>query len=266
MIFNHKTEAICLTKYMNGRDMDEWLKWHIDICHFDHIHIINNDSQFDIKSICEQYNNIVSYEELHGYPRQYATYDDYINNRSTAEWVMPIDDDEYLEISKEFSTVANAIEYYKTQLVDMEMLAIRWKHLFPIKFKTERTCSVLEYCTREHHTLACAFHLFGDRGVKPIIHRTGKIHYLEGVINRGHIPLHDKADFAYGFDGRKIVKNAFDQLPQNTDNEKIRLIHCRYKGYSEYVNKYILNEGIQISDKVPHKKQFMFNYLLPTLD
>lgn len=266
MIFTHSTDAVCLTKYMNERDMHEWLKWHIDICHFDHIHIIDNDSNFDIKSVCEQYNGKVSYEQIHGYPRQYAIYDNYINNMSTAEWVMPIDDDEYLEISNEFASVAEAISYYKGQMPDMEMLAVRWKHLFPNKFKTERTGNVLDYCTREHLTLASTFHPFGDCGVKPIIHRTGKVQYQEGIIHRGHIPLHEKTSFAYGFDGRKLVENSFDQLPTDTTNEKIRLIHCRFKGYSDYLNKYILNEGIQISDKIPHKKRFIFNLLLPSLN
>lgn len=263
-----KTEAFSITKYMNERDMNEWLNWHIDICHFDHIHIFDNDSNFDLKSVCGQYHDKVSYEAIHGYPRQYAIYDDYVNNRSTAEWVMPIDDDEYLELSNDFSSVAEAISYYKDQMPDMEMLAVRWKHLFPVKFKTERTGNVLDYCTREHLTLASLFHNMGDRAVKTIVHRSGKIHYQERneIINRGHIPLHENATFAYGFDGTKLVKNSFDQIPQNTENEKIRLIHCRYKGYSDYLNKYILNEGITISDKEPHKKQFKFNYILPTLD
>lgn len=266
MDFIHKTEAFCITKYMNVRDMDEWLRWHIDVCHFDHIHIIDNDSTFDVNSVCERYGSKVSCETIHGYPRQYAIYDDYVNNRSKSEWIMPIDDDEYLELSSEFATVADAISYYKAQLPDMELLAVRWKHLFPLKFKSERTGPVLEYCTREHLTLACSFHIYGDMGVKTIVHRTGKVHYQEGIHNRGHIPLHEKAPFAYGFDGRHLVENAFEKMPEDTTDEKIRLIHCRYKGYSDYRNKYILNDGIKISDKEPRKKQFVFNMILPHLD
>jgi hypothetical protein len=253
---------------MNERDMNEWLNWHLNRCHFDNIHIIDNDSAFNLKSICEQYSGKVSYEAIHGFPRQYAIYYDYVNNRSTAEWIMPIDDDEYLELSNEFSSVEEAISYYQNIMPDMEMLSVRWKHLFPVKFKSERTGAVLDYCTREHLTLACSFHRFGDRGVKTIVHRTGKVHYQEGseIVNRGHIPLHEKAAFSYGFDGRKMIENSFGMIPQNTENEKIRLIHCRYKGYSEYLNKYIRNECVKISDKAPHPKQFLFNLLLPQLD
>ena len=262
------TEAFCLTKFMNFDDMKEWIEWHLDSIGFDHIHIMNNDSKFDLESLCHMFKDKVSYEAIHGYPRQYAIYDDYVNNKSNAQWVMPIDDDEYLELSADFSNIFDAISYYKEQIPDLEMLAVRWKHLFPIKFKTERTGPVLDYCIREHLTLASTFHRMGDRGVKTIVHRSGKIHYQEGyeIFNRGHIPLHEHASFAYGFDGRRIIKNYFNQIPQNTTNEKIRLIHCRYKGYSEYINKYIQHEGMKISDREPHTKQFVFNSLLPYLD
>ena len=263
-----KTEALCLTKFMNHSDMKEWLEWHLDSVGFDHIHVINNDSKFDLESLCLSFKDKVSYEEIHYHPRQYKLYDFYINNVSKSDWIMPIDDDEYLEISKEFSSVTDVISYYKEQMPDMEMLAVRWKHLFPSKFKTERTGKVLEYCTREHQTLASTFQREGDRGVKALVHRSGKIHYQETceIPNGGHIPLHEKAEFAYGFDGRKVTGNYFTEFPRDVSNEKIRLIHCRYKGFSDYTEKYILNGAMTVSDKNPRKKQFVFNMLLPSLD
>ena len=262
------TEALCLTKFMNENDMKDWILWHIEKCKIDHIHFINNDSKFDLESLCKHFKDKVSYEEFHGIPRQYKLYDEYINYKSKSEWIIPIDDDEYLEISKEFDSVGSVIEYYKDCFPDIEMLAVRWKHLFPLKFKSERDCSVLDYCVREHLTLASTFQSIGDMGIKTFVHRSGKVHYQETWENPegGHVPLHEKANCAIGFDGSKIRGNSFHSIPLDRSNEKIRLIHCRYRGYSDYLNKYDNNTSIRISDKEPREKKFIFDTLLPSLD
>jgi hypothetical protein len=261
-----KTEALCLTKFMNHSDMKEWLEWHLDSVGFDHIHVINNDSKFDLESLCSSFKDKVSYEEVHRYPRQYLIYNEYVNNGSTSDWIMPIDDDEYLELSREFLSVKDAIAFYKEQFPDMEMLAVRWKHLFPLRFKAERTGKVLDYCVREDHLLARKFHSMGDRGVKTIVHRSGKICYREKqeALNGGHVPLHEKADSAYLFNGCRVTRNFLATIPSDMENEKIRLLHCRYKGYSDYKQK--MQEVVKISGSTPREKHFLFDDILETLE
>jgi len=264
---NYNIETICLTKYTNEVDMREWLEWHLNRCHFNHIHIMDNESNYDLKSLCEEYKDKVSYEFVTGIPRQFVLYDNYINNSSTADWVIPIDDDEYLEFSNEFNSVNEVLNYYENKFPNLQMLAVRWKHLFPKIFHSERIGPVLEYCTETNLTIASCFHNYGDRGIKTFVKRTGKVHYQERseIVERGHVPLHEKTTGAIGFDGTIITKNCFDKIPDDITDEKIRLIHCRYKGYSDYKSKYIDNIVMKIGDKTPTPKKFIFNMLLNKL-
>ena len=187
--YKYKTDAILLTKYLNEKDLTEWLDHHINYCKFEHIQVFDNESNYDVKSICEKYPN-VDYELVEGEARQYKIYNDYIENHCKAKWVMPIDDDEYLTFSDEFGSIYDAISYYENKFPHMNMLAVRWKHLFPKKFHTERTGKVLDYCTEENPELAKTFMHLGDGTVKTIVKRYGKIHYEETCENPagGHVP------------------------------------------------------------------------------
>ena len=263
--YKYKTEAILLTKYLNKNDLVEWLDWHLNKCKFEHIQVFDNESNFDVKSICEKYQN-VDYELVTGEARQYKIYNDYIENHSKAKWIMPIDDDEYLTFSSEFNSIYEAITYYENKFPHLNMLAIRWKHLFPKKFHTERTGKVLDYCTEENPELAKTFMHLGDGTVKTIFKRYGKIYYEETCENPagGHVPKNSTFYGALLSDGRTVTGCGILEAPKELNDEKIRLIHCRYKGYSEYKNK--MNEVITVSDKTHKKKHWKFDEILETLD
>lgn len=263
--YKYKTEAILLTKYLNEKDLTEWLDHHINYCKFEHIQVFDNESNYDVKSICEKYPN-VDYELVEGKARQYKIYNDYIENHCKAKWVMPIDDDEYLTFSDEFGSIYDAISYYENKFPHMNMLAVRWKHLFPKKFHTERTGKVLEYCTEENPELAKTFMHLGDGTVKTIVKRYGKIHYEETCENPagGHVPKNSTFYGALLSNGQSVTGCGILEAPKELEDEKIRLIHCRYKGYTEYKEK--IKDVITISDKNHHKKNWKFNELLDTLD
>ena len=252
---------------MNVQDMREWIEWHLYRCHFDHIHLIDNESAFDLKSLCAEYGNAITYSQVYGIPRQYQIYDNYINSISKSKWVIPIDDDEYLSVSGEFDSVHSALEYYEAKFPEIEMFAVRWKHLFPSKFHVNRTSPVLSYCIEENLTLAGMFQPIGDRGVKTFVKRTGKVHYEETRENPngGHVPIHERASYAIGFDGRHVTGIGFDDFPIDIAEEKLRILHCRYKGPDDWKRKYIDNHPIRISDNIPHEKKFLFTLLLNKL-
>ena len=268
--YAYTTEAILLTKYSNPQDLEEWLDWHLNKVKFDHVHIFNNESSFDVISVASKYGNRVTVELVAGHPRQYKLYDEYIERRSEAEWVMPIDDDEFLDIG-DFASVADAVEYYHTKL-DTSMIAVRWKHLFPDKFHTERQGEVLEYCTVSDHRMACNFSRLGDRGVKTIVRRFGKIHYQETWENPagGHVPQHGMCRYAKTTDGRPVRGCGALDYRAALDDERIRLLHCRYKGYSDWMNKYGNADNEKncrtVCDSSVRDKKFKFNELLPSLD
>lgn len=262
--YKYKTEAILLTKYLNENDLIEWLDWHLNTCKFEHIQVFDNESNYDVKSICDRYEN-VSYELVKGQARQYKIYNDYFK-KSKAEWIMPIDDDEYLQISNEFDSIYDAIIYYRKKFTHLDMLAVRWKHLFPKKFHTERTGKVLEYCTEENPELAKTFMHLGDSSIKTIVRNYGFIHYEETVENPagGHIPKNSVFYGALTCDGKNVLGCGIPDCPKELKDEKIRLLHCRYKGYTDYTTK--MKTAVTVSNNEPKKKHWKFDDLLESLE
>lgn len=262
--YRFHTEAVLLTKYLNPDDLKEWLDHHLDRVKFDHVHIFDNESSYNVRAVCDLYGDRVSYQKVYGQARQYRLYDAYINNISDAEWVMPIDDDEYLDIG-DFDSVYDAIQYYQHKLPHMMILGVRWKHMFPEKFHTERTGLVLEYCTKENPELAKTFMHLGDTTVKCIVKRYGNIHYEETWENQagGHVPKHTCYYGAVMCDGRAVLGCGIPNCPDHLDDERIRLLHCRYKGLSDYAEK--MSTAMTVSDSVQRKKKWQFDEILPHL-
>jgi hypothetical protein len=261
------TEAMLLTKYLNPADLVEWIDWHLFKVKFDRIHVFDNESDYDVKSICDRYRDRVSYERIEGHARQYRLYDGYINDRSSAEWVMPIDDDEYLDIG-DFPTVNDAIMYYFHKFPHLDMLGVRWKHMFPEHFNTERTGKVLEYCTTENPELAKTFMHLGDGTIKTIVRRCGLIHYEETWENPagGHVPKHSCFYGALMCDGSTVTGCGIANCPEELEDERIRLLHCRYKGKSDWNKKYVENTAVTVSDATERSKKFRFSNILPKLE
>jgi hypothetical protein len=255
---------------LNRADLIEWIDHHLNKVKFDHVHVFDNESDYDVKAVCDMYGDRVSYQKVYGQARQYHLYDAYINNISSAEWVMPIDDDEYLDIG-EFSSVYDAIKYYEKKLPHMMILGVRWKHMFPEKFHTERTGPVLEYCTDENPDLAKSFMHLGDTTVKCIVKRYGNVHYEETWENPagGHVPKHTCYYGAVMCDGRAVLGCGILDCPDKLEDERIRLLHCRYKGYSEWMAKYGNADKEKnchtVCDSSQREKRFKFNELLEQL-
>ena len=270
--YEYKTEAICLTKYLSEIGLKEWIDHHLNVG-FNHIHIFDNESPYSCEQICKEYGDKVSYEYVEGYARHYKLYDDYINSdKCKAEWVLAIDDDEYFELNKDIcNNISECIDWYKNKFPNDEMFAIRWKHLFPKKFHTEPTGNILEYCTEENSKLAELFQPMGDRGVKTIVHRKGNIHYEEAEENPsgGHVPSHSLANGARLYNGELVNRCSCRKIPEE-ESEPARIIHCRFKGYTWYKNKYMNPESKNYCygncSAKPYIKRYKFNDILETLD
>ena len=262
-VYKYNTEAILLTKYLNAADLREWLNHHIYKCGFDHIAVYDNESAYDVKTVCADYPN-VSYEHVEGTPMQYRIYDEHFK-KSQAKWIMPIDDDEYMSFSDNFRTVYDVIVYYENKFPHMNMLCVRWKHMFPKKFHAERIGPVLEWCTEENPKLAEKFMHLGDRTVKTIVRNYGDIHYENTEENPagGHIPKNSTYLGGVLFDGSAVQGCGVSRIPIDCSDEKIRLLHCRYKGYTEYLSK--IKDKVTISAKTPRKVHWLFDELLDFL-
>ena len=256
------TTAMLLTRYLSPDDLREWLDHHLYTVKFDRVHVFDN-SELPLKDVCDGYGPRVSYERVHGHPRQYRLYDSYVNVHSDARWVMPVDDDEFLWLDG-FSSVAEAIRHYKEKFPHMMILGVRWKHMFPGKFHTERTGKVLDYCTVPSPELARQFDPLGDRGIKCIVERYGEVHYEETWENPagGHVPKHTCFYGAAMCDGSACLGCGIP-AERELDDERIRLLHCRYRGYSDWKRK--SGECMTVCDSSPRPKASRFDALLPSL-
>ena len=270
--FEYRTEAMCLTRFFTESELRFWINYHLRIG-FDHIHIFDNESQYDCKSVCLEYGDSVSYEFISGGARHYKIFDSYVNSDNCkSEWIIPIDDDEYFELNTNIcNNVYECLDWYISKFPDSQMFAIRWKHLFPKKFHSECTTNILEYCTEENKNLASKFQTMGDRGIKTFVRRSAPIHYEEREENPfgGHVPSHNLCNGARLYNGQIIKKCSCSAFPKEP-NEPARLIHCRYKGYSWYKtkNKDILENKLCLDNNsgLIYTKDYKFNEILEELE
>lgn len=270
--YKYKSEAMCLTRYFDEQGLREWISHHLTIG-FDHIHIFDNESDYPCKAICDEYGDNVSYELITGSAQHYKIFDEYVNSdRCKSEWVIPIDDDEYFDLNTDVcNSVNECIDWYINKFPYSHMFAIRWRHLFPKVFHKDYDGPVLSYCTEENPKLASSFQRMGDRGIKTFVHRYGKIHYetTEENPSGGHVPKHSAATYALLYNGEKITRCSCMKLPDSI-GEPARLIHCRYKGYSWYVNKnndiVETNRELDNNSGKPYTHYYKFNELLEELE
>ena len=258
-----RIDAILLTKYFHDiMDFDEWMDWHLNKCRFTHIFIIDNNSRVNLYDASRKYGGFISYEHIDGIPVQADVYNKYVNMVSDAEYVMPIDDDEYVEVSG-FDSILDAMDYYKSKY-QPDVLAVRWKTLFPHDLSMRRTGKVLEYCTDTNKRWSNYFDLGGDNSFKCIVRRDCSPRYMnrcEPLAKCGtHIPCVNGRVRAMLQDGR----HSYSQVAVgDIADEHIRLIHCRYKGPEEYKEK--CKSWMTISDCVPKRRQYRFNELIDDL-
>lgn len=255
-------EAILVTKSRFTQDVIEWLEWHLDKCGFDRVYLVDNDSECNIESAIQRFGNKVIYSKIHGFCRQLKVYEDIINNISTADWIMPIDDDEFLDLGP-YKNVKEFISHFQGNYPFESMIAIRWKHLFPKVFHSGRNgMKILDYCTEENDVLADLFGI-GDKGIKCMIRRNGKVHYYELSENprKCHVPSHTACDHARSLVGEFCNYN----ICYTTSGEDVRLLHCRYRGYDEWTYK--VKNFPYVSDKVPRvrDREVKFNKILELL-
>lgn len=123
------TELILITNSTNINDINVWLSWHINIVKFEHVILIENNNSSYLKQCTDKFNGIVDYYLIPGILSQSELYTKYVNN-SNAQWVLPIDDDEYLYISDKFDNNINTYIKYLNQKVNSYKYSFNWHMMF----------------------------------------------------------------------------------------------------------------------------------------
>ena len=132
----YNTEIIVITNSTRINDVNLWLDWHLNVIKFNHIIFIDNNDSDYLRNTCSKFQN-VEYIHRPGILNQSSIYTEYVN-KSNAQWVLPIDDDEYLYISDNFD---NNINYYLTHLLNIKpkyKYAFNWHMMFANEMKDVR--------------------------------------------------------------------------------------------------------------------------------
>lgn len=258
------TEVVLLTKSYNLQDFKDWMHWHLDIIGFDCCHIFDNESSVDIKSVCDSYGDKVSYEFIKGWPNQYILYNRYINNESPAWWVLPIDDDEFLYVSKKYDYNINKFllgnKFIKEN--NVHKLCIGWRNLFPQTFVEKRTKSLIENATAWSNE-ACEIWQSGNCPVKTLVWAGQKYDWADrDGMHKTHNPFTlDKNENSYTLNG-EIIRHSKQAKP-TTGEEDLILYHYQYKSNEEWVWKCKTRKspGSRTWQKdFPEKYKQLYNY------
>lgn len=230
------TEVLLLTKSNNLQDFKDWLHWHLDVICFDHIHVFDNESSVDIKSICDTYGDRVSYELIKGWPNQYVLYNRYINNESRAWWVLPIDDDEFLWLDKKYENINDFMLWFNTAHKSWRKLSIGWRNIFPFEYTEHRTSSI-QTNGNAWSDEASNIWQFGNRPVKTMLWTGMKYnHTVVNGIARTHNPLslpHDEP--SHTISGEALNTNL--QKNPTKESDEIKILHYQFRSNSEWVFK-----------------------------
>ena len=106
------SEIVLLTRSYYPEELQCWIQWHLDILHFDHIVVFDNESPIDIPSIIRPYRDKIEYHYIQGWPNQHRIYTEY-SKESQSQWMIALDDDEYLYLSSMYNhSVQTFLEYF----------------------------------------------------------------------------------------------------------------------------------------------------------
>lgn len=99
------SEILLLTKSLYADELQCWLEWHLNILGVDHIVLFDNESIIDVSQVIKSFpQDKIEYHYIQGWPDQYALYNNYLK-KTEAQWVIPLDDDEYLYLSDTYKNI-----------------------------------------------------------------------------------------------------------------------------------------------------------------
>lgn len=129
-----------LTKSYYVDELECWLRWHLNILQFDHVVIFDNESTINVNKILNKFpKNKIEYHFIQGWPDQFTLYNNH-TKASKSQWIIPLDDDEYLYIGKEFNYSINEYISFLQKRYPSHMYYILWNNLMskePIQEKKE---------------------------------------------------------------------------------------------------------------------------------
>ena len=124
------SEALLITNNNNKYAIFDWLYWHLNIVKFDHIVLIDNNSNYNLEDVCLCFDDRVTYIKITGNISQSDIYTKYVNS-SKSWWVLPIDDDEFFYVSDKYNNNVNTLLYEYTKIYpNIYKFSFNWIMMF----------------------------------------------------------------------------------------------------------------------------------------
>lgn len=229
---------ICLTKHNNSYNFYEWLQYHKNLG-FDKIYIFNNNSIVDIEFICKKLKvNYINYPLA--WPNQNKLYNQIFSNKTSIQltnkdFVICLDDDEYLWIDKSFNNINEVFNWYIDKY-NCEMIYLPWNFMSsPEVLKTLPLSWITHLSFRRKENL-----FEGIQGKAIIQFNTLNYYdwnfYYHNKNLGGHAPFINDKRISINSIG-EIVEGLYslpDTLYDNSTSAKLRLFHYHIKSLEDW--------------------------------
>lgn len=283
----YDTGILLITNTEDSENLKTWLKWHLDILEFDCIVIIDNDAKIDIKQIIKLYKNRVIYKKISGKISQYEIYNDFLNNNNLINWLLFIDDDEFLYISDKYNNkISNILNDYKNYYkLSINSLIMRTQepinnninfitdaiYAIPLDFVENKLIKTMVNCNIGH--------LFTDSTIYPTLNNNIQIptdlleYYSEDdydIIGTPHNPVsHDGKNIIFS----KNISTGIIDVGLNTrklftdlNNIDVCLLHYKYntiKNWHKKINNTFKDINATYFERVYNDDYYNLVYRLP---
>lgn len=248
---NNTLHIICLTKSYNLLDFETWYKYYRSLGGNIVIHVIDNDSSVDIKSIVKKPD---TYEKMEGWPNQWKLFDTILNqntyNITENDYVIFADDDEYFWFDGRWEARIGD-EFLETPL---DVICVPQIYMSSMHLNEQRSAPYVftNYYRRND---------FSSQG-KSIILYSPHIKYCFSKNNRevGHIPFTKYPGSKEWFRMAKVVGSDItkDSTYGLTAHEAgIRLYHYHLKSLDDWKNKWA--RGSAACEKHPYEEDIHKN-------
>lgn len=237
--YTYFSEVMLLTRSDYPDELECWLEWYLNILGFDHIVLFDNESQINIQSVLSKFpKEKIEYLYIKGWPNQYVLYTEYLK-QSKANWVIALDDDEYLYIGERFNHNIKCLIEYLSQY-EKNKIYLLWVNMFSPQYLKKRNGVYIKSHTAYSYN-ACR-RLYSswpqDNGWgKCLINNQFNYEYSHQS-NSGHIPECLNGDnTTILYDGTEIKGGHVDSV--NSIQEDCFIAHYQFKSDYDWEQKCI---------------------------